>query len=387
GHFRLQGIPTNKPVILTVNPDLKPGETSKSSEQKFEQPREHKLRIILPAEGSGKGPVKIERLPNAANAPAQGAIRGKVLKPDGSPAAGVQVRVDDGIKRWKWSGQGFPDLPRPVTTAADGTFSIDVPKGWVETNYEVFADSDEFAPLNAKVPKGGDVGVMQFAKGSRVTGRVIGLDGEGLAKVGIWCKRLDWHGRGPAPTKLTSTGADGTFSIPPIATGRHVLQILTRDLGAKELTVAFANHVIETKDDAPVAVEIRPLPTVDLTLNARVLRGKPEFSDFELRVSGTLPGRKAGEPGSYWTRQETTKLTKGKHTIAVPAGLQNTSLRADRIYMRKDDEPAFIWQREGDEKRVSTNMLELGLMDQPQTISLTVQDAPAAEAPKAENPK
>ena len=315
------------------------------------------------------------------------AIRGKVLKPDGSPAAGVQVRVDDGAKRWKFRGEGIPDLPKGVTTAADGTFSIVVPKGWVATNYEAFASSDDFAPLNAKVPEGGDVGVMQFAKGSRVTGRVIGLDGAGLAKVGIWCKQLDWHGRGPAPSKLTSTGADGTFSIPPIATGRHLLQILTRDLGAKELTVAFANHVIEAKDDAPVAVEIRPLPTVDLTLDARVLREKPEFPDFEFRVSGTLPGHKPGEPASYWTRQETTKLTEGKHTIAVPAGLQNVTLRADRIYMRKDDEPAFTWQREGDEKRVSTNTLELGLMDQPQTISLTVQDAPAAEAPKTERPK
>ena len=56
--------------------------------------------------------------------------------------------------------------------------------------------------------------------------------------------------------------------------------------------MAFANHVIEAKDDAPVAVEIRPLPTVDLTLDARVLCEKPEFLDFELRVSGTLPGHK-----------------------------------------------------------------------------------------------
>ena len=314
-------------------------------------------------------------------------IHGKVLKPDGSPAADVQVRVDDGIERWKFRGEGIPDLPKGVKTAADGTFSIEVPKSSVATNYEAFASSDDFAPLNVKVPQGGDVGVMQFAKGSDVTGRVFGLDGAGLAKVGIWCKQLEWHGLGPAPSKLTSTSADGTFSIPSIATGKHLLVILTRDLGAKELTMAFANHVIEAKDDEPVAVEIRPLPTVNLTLDARVLRGNPEFPDFELRVSGNLPDHKAGEPASYWTRQETTKLTEGKHTLAVPAGLQNATVRADRIYMRKDDEPAFTWRREGDTKRVSTNTLELGLMDKPQTISLTVHDATAAEAPKTEKPK
>lgn len=61
GHFRLKGIPANKPVIFTVNPDGKPGETSKSSEQRFEQTGTHKIRITLPVEGSGKGPVKIER--------------------------------------------------------------------------------------------------------------------------------------------------------------------------------------------------------------------------------------------------------------------------------------------------------------------------------------
>jgi hypothetical protein len=219
------------------------------------------------------------------------------------------------------------------------------------------------------------VGVLQFAKGSHVTGRVIGLDGAGLAKVGIWCKQLEWRGLGPAPMKLTSTGADGTFSLPPIGAGKYVLQIITRDLGAKELAVAFANPVIATKDDAPVEVKIRPLPTVDFTFDVRVRRGKVEFPDFELRVSGTLPGAKAGDPAAYWTRQETTKLTEGRHTIAVPAGLQNVQLRADRIYMRKGDEPAFLWQREGVEKREAGHTLELGVGDKPQTIGLTVQDA------------
>ena len=56
-------------------------------------------------------------------AAAGASIRGKLLKPDGSPAAGVPVRVDDGIERWKFRGEGIPDLPRTVTTADDGTFS------------------------------------------------------------------------------------------------------------------------------------------------------------------------------------------------------------------------------------------------------------------------
>ena len=45
---------------------------------------------------------------------------GKVLKPDGTPAAGVSVRVEDGIERWKFRGEGIPELPKAVTTTADG---------------------------------------------------------------------------------------------------------------------------------------------------------------------------------------------------------------------------------------------------------------------------
>ncbi len=78
-----------------------------SPEQKFEQTGEHKLRITLPAVGSGKGPTKIERFTDGASAPAGGTICGKVLKPDGTAAAGMQVRVDDGIERCR-RVQGHP---------------------------------------------------------------------------------------------------------------------------------------------------------------------------------------------------------------------------------------------------------------------------------------
>ena len=44
--------------------------------------------------------------------------------------------------------------------------------------------------------------------------------------------------------------------------------------------------------------------------------------------------------------------------------------------MRKGDEPVFTWRREGDEKRILNNTLELGLVDKPQTLGVTVQDAP-----------
>jgi hypothetical protein len=62
GRFRLKGIPTNKPVILAVNPDGKPGETSKSVEEKFSAVGAHGIRILLPQGGSGNGALKVERV-------------------------------------------------------------------------------------------------------------------------------------------------------------------------------------------------------------------------------------------------------------------------------------------------------------------------------------
>ena len=62
GHFRMKGIPTNKPVIFTVNPDGKPNETSKSAEEKFNAVGAHGIRILLPQGGSGNGALKVERV-------------------------------------------------------------------------------------------------------------------------------------------------------------------------------------------------------------------------------------------------------------------------------------------------------------------------------------
>jgi hypothetical protein len=68
GRFRLKGIPANRPVILTVNPDGKPGETSKSAEEKIESGGLHQIRIFLPEGGSGNGALEVERVAAGAKA-------------------------------------------------------------------------------------------------------------------------------------------------------------------------------------------------------------------------------------------------------------------------------------------------------------------------------
>ncbi|MEO8353706.1 MAG: biopolymer transporter ExbD, partial [Chthoniobacteraceae bacterium] len=58
GRFRLKGIPPNKPLIFTVNPDGKPGETSKSATQKPGFAKTHRVRMTLPATSGGVVQIK-----------------------------------------------------------------------------------------------------------------------------------------------------------------------------------------------------------------------------------------------------------------------------------------------------------------------------------------
>ena len=61
GRFRLKGIPPNKPLIFTVNPDRKPGETSTSSALRFETSDEHQIRIVVPSTRGESPTLKVER--------------------------------------------------------------------------------------------------------------------------------------------------------------------------------------------------------------------------------------------------------------------------------------------------------------------------------------
>ena len=95
-----------------------------------------------------------------------------------------------------------------------------------------------------------------------------------------------------------------------------------------------------------------------------------------MRISGQLPGLKSNDPASYWTRQETTRLTEGHFTIAVPEGLTQATILATRFYMRKEDKPEFVWKRSGEAKVQTVPCLELGTVSEPLGLAVSVRDAP-----------
>ena len=184
--------------------------------------------------------------------------------------------------------------------------------------------------------------------------------------------------------------------MPPLAAGEHLLKIETRSLGDDELSIAFANQLIDVPDTEPlhldgqgvkgnlllaeenhdpIAIDFRPLKTVNITLDVTVNRSNPEFNDFEVRISGRLPGMTSADPASFWTRPGRTTLTQGHFTIAVPEGMTRASIHAAPIYMKTDDKPEFVWQRPNNPTPKQIDHLELGTVSEPLELTLTVKDA------------
>jgi len=332
-------------------------------------------------------------------------IRGTLLNPDGTPAVGYFVYAENGVNRRNHPTPEDKDLPEPATTNEDGSFEIVL--DWMKpSSYSLWAAkehlkiSEDFAPLEVTVPANGDVGQIRFSNGRVVTGKVVGLDGKGLANVQVWSTRQNPRVQGLYPlicNRLATTGDDGAFTLPPLAAGKHLLKIGTSSLGDDELSVAFANQLVDVPDSEPlrldgltvngnlqlaeenhdpIEVDFRPLKTVNITLDVSVNRSNPKFSDFEVRISGRLPGINSANPASFWIRQGTTTLAQGHFTIPVPEGLTHASIRAAPVYMRTGDKPEFIWHRPNDPTPKKIDQLELGTVSAQLGLALTVRDAP-----------
>ena len=331
-------------------------------------------------------------------------IRGYLLKPDGTPAAGYMISAEDGVDRLKYRSSRIPALPQSAMTAEDGSFKI-VLRRHLPLSIFLWAAkekrkiSEEFAPLEVSVPANGDVGHIRFSKGRTVTGKVVGLDGKGLANVRVSCVRQNPRVQGLYSlicNRTATTGDDGAFTLPPLGAGDYLLKIETHSLGDDELSIAFANQRINSSDTEPlhlegqavkgnlllakqnhepIEVDFRPLKTVNITLDVTVNRSNPKFNDFEVRISGRLPGMTSADPASFWTRPGRATLTQGHFTIAVPEGLTRASINAAPVYMRIGDKPEFIWQRPNDATPKNIDQLELGTVSEPLGLALTVKDA------------
>ncbi len=153
-----------------------------------------------------------------------GTIRGRVIRPDGKPAAGILVMTEEG------RGRGYTRRVR-VRTAADGSYELTVPSN--ESYFVEVADDEWAAPsrVEVQVPEGRPVEGFDFrlVRGTVVRGTLtIGPDrrpGEGRTV------SLFSHFRGERPV---ATDAKGHYQI-RVGPGNYGLQVPNEHLSGEQV--------------------------------------------------------------------------------------------------------------------------------------------------------
>lgn len=212
---------------------------------------------------------------------------GRVLTPDGREAAGVRVH---GFWRIPVSDNPCADPSSPCQTVTDrqGRFSLMLP----ETGAAVlWLLPKRLAPSELLVrDKRGDLGVFRLKKGAALNGRVLDMEGKPIADVPVAAgkQRIEGdHGVGPAGSairRVALTGAQGEFTLRPLAAGEYHLAVRRsyddpsepQRRYYRQLPAVFYSQTVvleEGVDPQPVVLQAVP----HVTITARYLddRGQP----------------------------------------------------------------------------------------------------------------
>lgn len=241
------------------------------------------IRLRASCEGYATAELEVGGIPDpdaAAGDPVRlvletlGSVRGRVLGPDGAPAAGAWVQVAPArvaletgyeiVSVWQRATR------RPV--AADGTFEAPVEDLDAGSRGDVVvrAGAPGLAPvLSERLPAGAaDAGTLRLDAGHRLEGRVVAADGSGPvanAEIEFMNERLppalgqrrDWSavGRNNMPFEFVArSDADGRFVVEGLPAWRYELRVNAEGFGGAGPTVAVPQ-------EAPATVELdRLLP-------------------------------------------------------------------------------------------------------------------------------
>jgi RNA polymerase sigma factor (sigma-70 family) len=113
---------------------------------------------------------------------------GRVLDPDGKPVAGATLSV--------WTSAAKRDAPRPrQTTGKDGRFRVSVRRADLQPQAVVVATAEgyglDWAELNGSAPEGREVTLRLPRDDVAINGRLINLEGRGVAGVVVQVRRVE----------------------------------------------------------------------------------------------------------------------------------------------------------------------------------------------------
>jgi RNA polymerase sigma-70 factor (ECF subfamily) len=185
---------------------------------------------------------------------AGGAVRGRVLGPDGRPVPRAWVMA--GAREFTRSHVA-PPPPARARTAEDGAFAVE---GVAPGRVPVLVRAPPFAPREEAVDvaagRASDV-VIRLEAGALLGGSVTSADGRPIARAHV---RLGDHDMDAYSSDLgllaARTRDDGSFAIEGAPAGEHVVHIDAGDRGREKRTVVLAAGE-ETRLDVTLAAPLR----------------------------------------------------------------------------------------------------------------------------------
>ena len=290
------------------------------------------------------------------------AITGHVRRPDGSPAAGVEVRA--------FSRGGDPDAKRREagsstrgTTDAEGAFRVVLATPgravfWIEP--------DDLAPEGHLVPDGrrGDLGDFTLKAGVVVSGRVVDVEGKPLGGVFVNAERQRVGTTDPffpwadATYRVALSADDGTFTLAPLPAGSYLLKPGNRALRRSRwdgvvhnIPATFTTEGLTIEEGhGPIAVEVRAVP--EARVEARWVNSK----GVPTRGSVISLGGKTG--GLSWLGDLLDPVADGKVVVRVPRGMADAYIQ---LWMGENH--ASGWRMGPGQPLGRTIVLKLGTVD------------------------
>lgn len=303
-------------------------------------------------------------------------VKGQLLAPDGTPAAGVALNVGVNINSMEWMerlgmpvtfnswdhGQ-WPNWARRVVTRKDGSFLTTVPppsaRSWVRVGtgrlgfgeinplglddqgpskalfkyapfeHELQGSSED--PQASKSKDLLDLGKLQLERGVVLKGRIVDAKGNPLANIPL--RTSGKHG--PYAGRSVISAKDGTFAFLPMNPGTITLNADARISNEKGETISrdvravfVSQNVTIPASGSSIDLTVQAVPHVSLEfewVDRRAKKGPVAYYGA-FTIIGRVP--RVGQPPVSW-RGETEKTTRGGREVLfvkVPAAILEPTL-------------------------------------------------------------